>query len=125
MLEAHSNNSVELREDGQMIKKETGDQERIEGRRGVAGQENEVEGGEGRRGRGRRRRREASLSNGIGEREKDATLQDIRCCAESGNSPYLIFVIFCTPPYSLAYKLYARKKRKFAIKIASRQNRVN
>ena len=27
---------------------------------------------------------------------------------------YLIFVIFCTPPHSLACKLYAGKVRKFA-----------
>ena len=102
LLEAHSNNSVELREDGQMIKKESGGQERIEGRRGVAGQENEVEGGEGRRGRGRRRRREASLSNGIGEREKDATLQDIRCCAESGNTmPHICHFLYATAFFGL------------------------
>ena len=78
LLEAYSNKSNELREDGQIIE-ESGDQQRIEGRKGAAGEENEVEGGEGRRERGRRRRREASLGNGLGEREKDATLQDIRC----------------------------------------------
>ena len=38
---------------------------------------------------------------------------------------YLIFVIFCTPPHFLACKLYARKVRKFATTIASRQNSVN
>jgi len=39
--------------------------------------------------------------------------------------PYLIFVIFCTPPHFLACKLYARKVSKFVTKIASRQNSVN
>ena len=39
--------------------------------------------------------------------------------------PYLIFVIFCTPPQFLACKLYARKVRKFETKIASQQNSVN
>ena len=81
LLEAARNNNIELREDGQKIEKESGDQEIIEGRRGVAGQENEVNGGgEDRREIGRRRvRREASLGNGLGEKEKDATLRDIRC----------------------------------------------
>ena len=39
--------------------------------------------------------------------------------------PYLIFVLFGTPPYFLASKKYAKKVRKFATKIASRQNSVN
>merc|ERR1712025_53989 len=38
---------------------------------------------------------------------------------------YLIFVLFGTPPYFLAWKKYAKKVRKFATKIASRQNSVN
>ena len=96
------NNSVELREDGQIIE-ERGDQERIEGRKGAAGEENEVEGGEERRERGRRRRRrEASLGNGLGEREKDATLQDIRCCAESGNTmPHICHFLYATAFFGL------------------------
>ena len=72
LLEASKNNS-ELKEDGQKIEKESGDQQRIEKvRRSIAGQENEVEGGR------TRRRRDASLGNGLGEKEKDATLRDIR-----------------------------------------------
>ena len=38
---------------------------------------------------------------------------------------YLIFVLFGTPPYFLADKKYAKKVRKFATKIALRQNNVN
>ena len=72
LLEASKNNS-ELKEDGQKIEGR-GDQQRIEKeRRSIAGQENEVEGGR------RRVRRDASLGNGLGEKEKDATLRDIRC----------------------------------------------
>ena len=39
---------------------------------------------------------------------------------------YLIFVIFCTPPHFLAFKLYARKVHKFATKncIATKQCRL-
>ena len=52
-------------------------------------------------------------------------------CLEVRNSslcpvvPYLIFVIFGTPPYFLDLKKYATKVRKFATKIASQQNSVN
>ena len=38
--------------------------------------------------------------------------------------PYLIIVFFCTPQHFFACKLYARKVRRFATKIASRQNSV-
>ena len=51
-------------------------------------------------------------------------LAKVQYCQTNGG-PYLIFVIFCTPPHFLARKLYTRKVRKFVTKIASRQNSVN
>ena len=39
--------------------------------------------------------------------------------------PYLIIVIFGTPPYFLGLKKVRQKKHKFATKIVSRQNSEN
>ena len=45
--------------------------------------------------------------------------------ARSPSPSHLIYVIFCTPPYFWACKLYCGKVCKFAKQIASRQNSEN